>query len=205
MTTAFLLTGFSPDKTFADPSLDILKDEMSTYDVVLEGVTDGWKEYGIRGFGQRAVEQSRAGSYDGILIGHSLGALAALSTIDLMPVRHLVLCSPSALFSEDISKDVRLATRQRIGEARMRELKDFSAAEATTSVSQLAIPTTILFGERERELYPHLVSRSEQLAAAIAGAELIEVASAAHSIGENPYAHKLAQVVSRIASEFGSH
>lgn len=204
MTSAFLLTGFSPDKTFADPSLDVLKDEMSTHDVLLEGVTEGWKEYGVRGFGQRAFEHSRTGNYDGILIGHSLGALAALSVIDVMPVQHLVLCSPSALFSEDLATNVSPAIRQRIGEARVRELADISATQAAASVGRLAIPTTILFGQREHKLYPHLVARSKQLAAAIAGAELREIAGAAHSISENPYAHEVAQIVSDIATELVS-
>lgn len=201
MTAAFLLPGFSLDKTFTDSSLDILKHEMTAHDVILNGVADGWREHSVRRFGQYAVEQSRAGKYDGILIGHSLGALAALSVVDAMPVRHLVLCSPSALFSEDISTNVNPATIQRIGEKRAHELMGFSANEAASSVSQLGIPTTVLFGEKERKLYPQLVARSEQLAATIVGAELVEIAGAAHFIGENPYAYELARVVGGIATE----
>lgn len=116
-------------------------------------------------------------------------------------MRHLVLYSPSALFSEDINANVSPAAHQRIGEARVRELADISAARTAALVNRLAIPTTILFGERERELYPNLVARSEQLASAITGSELKEIAGAAHSIGENPYAHEVAQIVSDIATE----
>lgn len=202
MTVAFLLPGFSPDRTFTDPSLDVLKGAMAAHDVLLNGVANGCEEHSVRGFGQRAAEQSQRCEYDGILIGHSLGALAALSIVDKMPMRHLVLCSPSALFSEDIATGLDHTVSQRIGEKRMHELTGFSAFGAAALVSQLRISTTVLFGEKERELHPHLVARSEQLATTIVGAELIEVAGAAHFMGENPYAGELARVVSSIAADF---
>lgn len=205
MTAAFLLPGFSPDKTFTDSSLDVLKREMIAHDVSLNGVPDGWRERTVRRFGQCAVELSRVCKYDGILIGHSLGALAALSVVGAMPVRHLVLCSPSALFSEDISANLNPAVIQRIGEKRALELTSFSADEVASSVNQLGIPATVLFGEKERKLHPHLVARSERLAATIVGAELMEIAGASHFIGENPYAHELARIVGSIATELESN
>lgn len=198
MTTVFLLQGFSTDRTFADPSLDVLKETMAAHDIQLHGVTDGWQDHGIRSFGRCAIEQHRYYEYDGILIGHSLGALAALSVVDVMPVRHLVLCSPSALFSEDILSSLDPSVTSRIGEKRVKELLSFSAADAVTSVNRLGIPTTVLFGERERELHPQLVARGGKLAARIAGAKLFEVTGAEHSISENPYAFELSRVVSNI-------
>lgn len=204
MTTAFLLQGFSTDRTFADPSLDVLRETMAKHDVELHGVVDGWEDHGIRSFGRCAIEQNRYYEYDGILIGHSLGALAALSVVDAMPVQHLVLCSPSALFSEDIYSNLDPSVANRIGKKRVKELSSFSVADAVSSVNRLGIPTTILFGERERELHPQLVARCGNLAARIAGATLQEVAGAEHSIGEIPYALVLAQVVSNIARSLKS-
>jgi pimeloyl-ACP methyl ester carboxylesterase len=201
MTAAFLVPGFSPNKTFSDPDLDVLKDAMAAHDVLLNGVTDGWGKYGVRSFGQRAVEQSQHCEYDGILIGHSLGALAALSAVDGMRVRYLVFCSTSALFSEDIRQNPNPVLNERIGEKRVQELERFSAADAIASVNRLGAATTVVFGEKERELHPHLVARSGQLAADIAGAELVEILGAAHFIGESPYAHKLAQLVGGIATQ----
>jgi pimeloyl-ACP methyl ester carboxylesterase len=201
MTAAFLVPGFSPDRTFSDPDLDELKQVMAVQDILLNGVTGGWGEHSVHDFGQLAVEQSIRSKYDGILIGHSLGALAALSVIDQMPVRHLVLCSPSALFSEDIHKNLDSVLAQRIGEKRVQELASFSAARAGFLVNRLRIPTTVLFGEKERELHPSLVARSSQLANNIVGAKLIEVAGAAHFIGERPYAHELTRVVSGVVAE----
>lgn len=200
MSAAFLIPGFSPDRTFTDSSLDVLKETMVEHDILLSGVTDGWSGHSVRSFGECAIEQHQYCEYDGILIGHSLGALAALSIVDTMPVRHLILCSPSALFAEDIHSNFDPAVGRRIGEKRVQELASFSAAEAVTSVNRLGIPTTVLFGERERDLHPQVVSRSEKLAARIADAALIEVAGAAHFIGENPYALELARVVGNIAT-----
>jgi pimeloyl-ACP methyl ester carboxylesterase len=200
MSAAFLVPGFSPDRTFTDANLDLLKDAMAEHDVLLYGVPEGWSEHSVRSFGERVIEEHRYHTYDGILIGHSLGALAALSAVDAMHVRHLVLCSPSALFAEDVRSNLNPLVSRRIGEKRVQELADFSAAEAVSSVNRLGIPTTVLFGERERELHPQLVARSGKLAARIAGATLVEVAGAAHFIGENPYALELARVVGNIAT-----
>jgi pimeloyl-ACP methyl ester carboxylesterase len=82
----------------------------------------------------------------------------------------------------------------------MQELASFSAADAVSSVNRLGIPTTVLFGERERELHPQVAARSGKLAGRIAGAILLEVAGAAHFVGENPYALELARVVGNIAT-----
>lgn len=201
MPAAFLLQGFSPDRTFTDPSLDVLKDTMAEHDVLLHGVTDGWSEHGVQSFGKLAIEQYQSYEHNGILIGHSLGALVALSVIDAMPVRHLVLCSPSALFAEDIRSNLDPLVSRRVGEKRMRELASFSAADAVSSVNRLGIPTTVLFGERERELHPQIVARSSKLATEITDATLIAVADAAHFVGEKPYAIELARVVSNVAKE----
>jgi pimeloyl-ACP methyl ester carboxylesterase len=203
MSAAFLMPGFSPDRTFTDSSLDVLKDTMAENDVHLYGVPEGWNGHGVRSFGERAIERHRYNEYDGILIGHSLGALAALSVIDAMPVRHLILCSPSALFAEDIRDNFDPIVGRRIGEKRVQELASFSAADAVASVNRLDIPTTVLFGERERELHPQVVARSGKLAARIAGATLVEVAGAAHFIGEKPYALELARVVGNVATGLG--
>ena len=200
MSAAFLMPGFSPDRTFTDPSLDVLKDAMAEQGVLLYGVPEGWNGHGVRSFGERAIEQYPYNEYDGILIGHSLGALAALGVVDAMPVRHLMLCSPSALFAEDIRDDFDPVVGRRIGEKRVQELASFSAANAVASVNRLGIPTTVLFGGRERELHPQVVTRSGKLAAEIAGATLVEVAGAAHFIGEKPYALELARVAGNIAT-----
>lgn len=200
MSAAFLVPGFSPDRTFTDPSLDVLKDAMAEHDVALYGVPEGWNGHGVQSLGQRVIELYQDHEYDGILIGHSLGALAVLSAVDAMPVRHLVLCSPSALFAEDIRSNFDPVVGGRIGEERVRELASFSAAEAVSSVNRLGILTTVLFGERERELHPWVVARSGKLATRIAGATLLEVAGAAHFVDENPYAQELAQVVGNIVA-----
>lgn len=201
MKAAFLIPGFSPDLTFDSPSLDLLRESMSTQSVALHGVTDAWKEHGVQDFGRLAVEQSRQSNYDGVLIGHSLGALAALKVIDAMPVRHLVLCSASALFAEDIHNNVSPTVVERIGDARALELSEFFVADAVQVVNRLAVPTTVLFGEKERETSPYLVARCSQLAADIIDAELIEVTGAGHVIGCNPYAAELTRVVSNIFSD----
>lgn len=201
MKAAFLIPGFSLDLTFDSPGLEPLREAMCTQGVALHGVRDAWGEHGVQDFGLLAVEQSRQCDYDGILIGHSLGALAALKVIHKVPVRHLVLCSASALFAVDIHENVNPAVAARIGDARVQELSEFPAADATAIVNRLDIPTTIMFGEKVHETSPYLVARCRQLAADIVHSELVEVSGAGHKIGCDPYASKLAQVVSNIYSE----
>lgn len=201
MKAALLIPGFSLDLTFDSPSLEPLREAMRTQGVALHGVRDAWGEHGVQDFGLLAVEQSKQCDYDGILIGHSLGALAALKVVDKVPVRHLVLCSASALFAEDIRENVNPAVTARIGDARVQELSEFPVADAVGAINSLDIPTTVMFGEEERETNPYLVARCSQLATSIANAALIEVAGAGHVIGCDPYANELARVVGNIYSD----
>lgn len=201
MKAAFLIPGFSPDLTFDNPSMDLLRDVMFTQGISLRGVKNSWGEHNVQDFGLLAIEQFRQYEHDGVLIGHSLGALAALKVIDIAPVQHLVLCSTSALFAEDIRENVNPAVAGRIGHARVQELSEFSAEDAVGVVNGLDIPTTVMFGENEHETNPYLVARCSQLATDIINAELIEVTGAGHTIGCDPYASELARVVSDIFSD----
>lgn len=201
MKSAFLIQGLSLDLAFDSSTLDPVRESMSRHGIALYGVNESWRGHSLRSFGELAVEQSQNHQYDGIMIAHSLGALAALKVVDKMQVRHLILCSPSALFSEDIQTIENPELYQRIGESLMRELKDFSAVDAVTAVNAQGVPTTILFGERERELHPDLVARCHNLAVEIDDAELIEVSGAAHFIGEEPYSSELARVANDTFSE----
>ena len=200
MNAAFLIPGFSPDLTFESSTLDPLREAMRKQGVVLHGVSDAWGDYSVQDFGQLAVEQSRRCKYDGILIGHSLGALALLKVIDSAPIEHLVLCSTSALFAEDIRDNLNPVVAERIGDARVQELSDFSMLDAVALVNSLGIPTTVMFGEKERENNPFLVARSNKLADNIVNADVIEVDGAGHKIGCDPYANELARVVSDVFS-----
>ena len=196
MKSAFLIPGYSPDLTFKDPSLDLLRDEMTKYQVNLYGVTDSWGNYSVYEFGKLAIKQAQLLEQNKIFIGHSLGALVALKVVSKIQVRHLVLCSTSALFAEDIANNANPTVEKRIGPQRVHELSKYMAAEAVDSINRQGISTTIMFGENERETNPNLVARCTQLAKEIDDAELIEVEGAGHVIGLNPYANELARVVS---------
>lgn len=191
-----MIPGFSPDLTFEDSSLDLLREVMVANQVELYGVTDSWGNYGVHEFGRLAIKQASQFEQYGIFIGHSLGALAALKVVGEMPVRHLVLCSVSALFAEDIANRANPAVEKRIGDKRVQELSKYPVTEAVGIVNNLGIATTIMFGKNEREANPSLVARCTQLANDIVNSELIEVEDAGHVIGFNPYASELARVVS---------
>ncbi len=201
MKAAFLIPGLSLDLAFESSTLDPLRESMLAQDIKLYGVTENWRGHSLPSFGELAVEQAQLCQYDGMLIAHSLGALAALRVIDKIKPRYLVLCSPSALFSEDIKANNNPELYQRIGERLMTELKNFSAMDAVSEVNDRGVSTTILYGEKERDLYPDLVVRCQNLATDITDAELIEVRGAAHFIGEEPYSSELAQVVSDIFTD----
>ncbi len=201
MKAAFLIPGLSLDLAFESSTLDPLRESMLAQDIKLYGVTENWRGHSLLSFGELAVEQAQLCQYDGVLIAHSLGALAALRVIDKIKPRYLVLCSPSALFSEDIKTNNNPELYQRIGERLMTELKNFSAMDAVSEVNDRRVSTTILYGEKERNLYPDLVVRCQNLATDIIDAELIEVRGAAHFIGEEPYSSELAQVVSDIFTD----
>jgi pimeloyl-ACP methyl ester carboxylesterase len=129
MTGAFLIPGFSPSRSFDHPDFDLLRDNMQKNRVYLDGVREAWDEYSVRDYGRLACLQIERSEHFNVLIGHSVGAIAALAVIEDMPVKHLLLCSPSALFSEDITGSHDPAITKFIGSRRLEELSKFSVQE----------------------------------------------------------------------------
>lgn len=125
MKSALLVQGFSLELTFDDPSLDPLRESMLAKNILLRWAPGSWRGHSLRSFGELAVEQTQDHPYDGIIIAHSLGALAALKVIDKIQARHLILCSSSALFSEDIQANRNPRLYKHLDERLISELRTF--------------------------------------------------------------------------------
>lgn len=193
MIDAFLIPGFNPNRIFADPDFDELRANMHDLGVRLDGVKQPWGDYGLREYGRVASSQMKRASVD-VLIGHSVGAIVALMAVEGMPVHDLMLCSPSALFAEDLATAPDPTATELLGQRRMSELSNFSAEQAATRINRLGLPVKIAIGSFEHQLHPRLVARAVQLASDITTAELVEIPGAKHSIRSNPYARVVAQL-----------
>lgn len=198
MIHAFLIPGFNPERTFNDPAFDILRETMKLSGVHLDGVSQPWGEYGINEYGRLACDEMQEITDVDILIGHSVGAIAALAAAEQAPVRHLILCSPSALFAEDSVNLNGDTIDEFIGQGRKKELSEFSSKEAVRMINMLALPTTVTFGSLEEEVNPRLTARAQQLARDITTSELVVINGAEHSIRHGIYAHELARLTSNM-------
>lgn len=195
MRSAFLIPGYNKTRIFNGTEFDNLRNNMTNHGITLYGVQNAWGDHGVNEYGLLAAEQIKNIPYEGLIIAHSLGAIAALKVIERIEVRHLVLCSTSSLFAEDILESGAHDIVKVVGRSIVDELSDFSANQATEMVNRLGIKTTVVFGEKEHASNPMLVKRNQQLASSINDAELITIPSATHKMRENPYATEISRIV----------
>lgn len=198
MISAFLIPGFNQYRSFEHSDFDVLKETMLQHDISLAGMADTWQSYGVREYGQLASAQLEQLKNIDVLIGHSLGAIAALASIEDAGVDNLILCSPSALFAEDADILNKPETVSFIGQKRVDELLQIGTEQTTDKVNGLRIRATITYGSNEKILNPALVHRAHALSDRIASSEVLIINGAGHSIRDGIYARAIARLISGI-------
>jgi predicted esterase len=165
--------------------------------VNLNGIDEPWADYSISEYGRLACAQKELASAD-VLIGHSVGAIAALSVVQKLPIRRLLLCSPSALFAEDIAELTDSSAADFLGEKRYNELSRLSSYKLAEEVNQLGHDTVITIGSKEYHRNLNLVQRAKQLSESIHSSRFIEISGAEHSIRDDVYASEISRIVTTI-------
>lgn len=198
MNKAFLIRGFKLSATAADSDFESVREVIreSGYEVMAVDFT--WNHKSMTQYADKFVNfYNRYKGTRNIIIGHSFGAMAALTSATRTMPDLLVLCSLSGFFKEDLPKytDDDWIIRH-MGKKRR---ADFEALSATTLAKQIKaknIKSVMIYGELEKKLYPHLYSRVQQTAAILQPARLIEVPGADHSIRGDAYLKALKEVLS---------
>ena len=78
-------------------------------------------------------------------------------------------------------------TTKRFGLRRALDLRKYSFNQLAQSLSVHGIPTHFLYGEKEKEIYPPLVSFTKMNYKKVSNAELREIKGAPHSLKDPAY------------------
>lgn len=117
-------------------------------------------------------------SDDNTVLGFSFGAMAGLITATNLKPQRLVLCSLSPYFDEDL-KTLRNSWKKNIGVNRFEDFKKYKAEEIAIKIK---IPTIIIYGSKEGNMYPQLKIRCVETSKQIPNAKLEVADNAPHEI-----------------------
>ena len=193
--TAFIIRGFTLNTSAADADFAELRAMVAAqgYSVVPVAIT--WNHKTISQFVKQFADiyHQEKTEYN-VVIGGSFGAMAAFVAAPIIHPNRLILCSLSGLFKEDINT-TDLARMKRLnawlGKRRVADCLALSAEDTAQKVDRLSIPTALFYGEKEKLLYPRLVSRVKSTAKALRQHELIEVPNAGHQMRHTLYAREI--------------
>src|SRR5689334_22816565 len=103
MLHAVFIPGFNPERRFSDEAFNTMRQAADAANCQWHAINDQWQSHTIQSYANAVARMTEAEPYQGLVVGHSVGALVALVVSQLIEVEKLVICSPSALFAEDIN------------------------------------------------------------------------------------------------------
>jgi PAS domain S-box-containing protein len=181
---AFVIRGFSLGKTAADPEFDALRAMLLSKGYHVYPSRSLWDRHTVSQYADefRPYYEANHAKYN-LLIGGSLGAVAAFKLAPELRPDLLVLCSLSPVFADDKGEYV----KRLIGPKRTADLESVSPGKITEAISEAGIKTILTYGEREVAESPELVARVKATAAKIKGAQLHEIPRAGHQLRDPEY------------------
>lgn len=154
-------------------------------------VTDvGWKQRTLSSYLKHFLAAHKSRPY--CLLGFSLGAMIAVSAAAVLQPRHLILCSLSPFFQEDISS-LTQDDQHTLGKRRIADLNNFSLRALARRIN---CTTHILAGSAESKV---LIRRCEIAQHEIQDATFTKIPGAVHSLSDWRYQQALGRVIKKIA------
>lgn len=199
--TIFVLAGFNFERTAESPAFAYLRKDLSKYYDRVVPLGTSWRYKTVSQMAHTFSElyEREKSEYNAIL-GNSLGAMTALIVAPTVKPERLWLASLSAFFKEDLpayGKDLGPNVRPWLNQRRLEDFQKLSATELAGKVSKLDIPTTLFYGELEKDAHPELVARVKTTAREIKNATLVELIGASHSMREKSYTDPLLREIKK--------
>lgn len=195
MTSVFLIAGFTK-QTAEDDKFRQLRKAIELKGYKLIPVPIKWSHKTVAQYSDefKNFYQQKKGKHN-IVIGNSYGAMVAFLTApDLMP-DEVILCSLSPYFKEDVDKTTKQYRIKRFGKRREQGMQLLSAKDTAKRINDLKIPVTLLYGELEKTIYPHLLERVKATANDLEDCELVELPKATHSFYEREYVQGIEKIL----------
>ena len=151
MKTIFLIRGFSLKKTAASPDFEDLRSQLTKLGYRVIPVDILWDYKTVSQFTRKfaILYQQQKSDYN-IIIGSSLGAVAALAAAPRLLPNELFLCSLSRVFVEDLTTSHKSKLRQRLGQRRLKDLELFSAKNLISQLNATSIKTSFSMEKRKK-------------------------------------------------------
>lgn len=195
--TIFLIRGFSLKKTAASPDFKDLRNQLTRLGYRVVPVDTLWDYKTVSRFVQEfsILYQQQKSDYN-IIIGSSLGAVAAMVSAPHLLPDELFLCSLSRVFVEDLTTARKNKLLRKLGQRRLKDLELFSAKNLIHQLNATSIKTSLFYGEKEKVLNPLLVAKVKERTARLSHAQLIEIPNAGHGMRESQYTQGLSRFLS---------
>ncbi len=179
MKNLFIIPGYTD--TASDPQYKEIIKIAKSKGYVIHKVPIQWKYRTVSDYiGQFKEFYSKHKSNNDYFFGFSYGAVVAFSTAEELKPKKIFLCSLSNDFKEDL-KGIENRARKFLGKKRFEDTKARSAVQIA---KKLAIPTIVLYGEKEHD---RLKKRCEETVKLAKHAKLVVVKNADHEIGHLEY------------------
>lgn len=188
MKTVFILAGFDLHETAASDDFSQLRKGLASKGYNVIPVHINWhrkttSQY-IKQFTRFYLKYR---TDENIMIGNSFGAVVAFLSAPQLQPDVLYLCSLSPFFKEDRGKRPDAHAIKYFGKRRMEELWQYSADESAKQLNNTHIKTFVLYGEKEHQTSPILVSRCKDIANKTEHSTLLEIANAPHDMSDSTY------------------
>lgn len=188
MKTAFLIAGFNMNRSAADDEYDELRKTIASRGYNVVPVPFTWNYTTVSQYVDKFVDFYEKHKGDNnIVIGNSYGAMVAfLSAPKIVPDR-ILLCSLSPYFKEDKDKTTKEYRIRRFGKRRDNAMDQLSAKQTASGINKTVTEVTMLYGEQEKVVYPHLVERVICTSKDLENVRLVEVPEAPHPFRDPAY------------------
>lgn len=187
MTTVFTIAGYDLHGT-SSTKLSLLNEGLRSKGYNVVPVDIDWKHKTHTQYIKEFVKiYDRYKTEENIVLGNSFGAAVAFISAPIVKPDKIYLCSLSPFFKEDRGKYSDEYTIDKFGVRRAEDFWSYSAGEIADEINSQKISTMVVYGGKERQMYPILVERCRQTAKKIVRAELIEMPDCPHNLSDETY------------------
>lgn len=198
MKTAFLIDGFKMNRNASDPIFADLRKAIETRGYTVVPVPFFWNYTTVPKYVEQFVEFYENNKSDhNIIIGNSYGAMVAFLAAPIVKPDRAIICSLSPYFNEDKDKTTKSYRIKKFGINREHAMSQLSATKTAQDLNKTNVSVTLLYGEQEKELHPHLMQRVWQTAKQLKHAEVIEAPGAPHAFYNKTYIDTISSVLAK--------
>jgi|ERR1039458_697185 pimeloyl-ACP methyl ester carboxylesterase len=188
MKSVFILAGFDLHETATSAVFSQLRKGLTVKDYHVVPVDINWQRKNPSQYVKEfEAFYSKHKTRENIIIGNSFGAVVALLAAPKLNPDTIYLCSLSPYFKEDKAGRSDSTGIRYFGKRRLEDLWSYSADEEAEKLNETNIKVFVLYGEKEHQTSPLLVTRCKDVSSKVKGSTLLEIKNAPHDMSNKIY------------------